>query len=293
MPIGIFNVNKPSGVSSRKVVDVVQRLVRPTKCGHAGTLDPLAAGVLVICVGPATRLIPYVQRMPKTYRATFLLGRSSPTDDTEGDVTLLERAREPSAADVNATLPRFMGQIEQRPPDFSAVKVAGERAYALARRSRPVDLAPRNVTIHQLALRRYAYPELELDIECSSGTYVRSLGRDLAAALGTGAVMSALQRTAIGGFRVENAVRADDINGDNLMQHLLPPLTAVADLPRITLDEEQLEDIRHGRPIELSQLASAGVEPPEAAALDNAGQLAAILRQKEAGHWWPKLNLID
>src|SRR5262249_43555691 len=156
----------------------------------------------VICVGQATRLIQYVQRLPKRYRATFLLGRHSETDDTEGEITLIEGAPQPARAEIEAALSKFIGDIEQRPPAHSAVKIAGRRAYKLARQGRAVEIAPRTVTIHSLNILRYDYPELELVVECGSGTYIRSLGRDLASALGTAAVMSALERTAVGGFRV-------------------------------------------------------------------------------------------
>lgn len=295
MHFGILNVNKLPGVSSRKVVDSVERHVRPTKCGHAGTLDPLASGVLVICVGPATRLVPYVQRMPKRYRATFLLGRTSPSDDMECDATPIEGAPEPTLAQINAVLPQFLGTIAQRPPAYSAVKVAGRRAYELARRGNAVELAPRAVIIHRLEVRRFVYPELELEIECGSGTYVRSLGRDLAATLGTAAVMSALERTAIGEFRVGNAVRLDELNIDNLVQYLLPPLTAVSGIPRITLNESQLKEIGHGRPIE-KPVATVPSEPKievEWAAVDGAGRLIAILYEKRPGQLWPALNFFQ
>jgi len=291
MHFGILNVNKPPGVSSRKVVDWVERCVGKAKCGHAGTLDPLASGVLVICVGPATRLISYVQQMPKTYRATFLLGRSSPTDDMEGEITLLEGAPQPTAAQLDAVLPQFLGTIAQTPPTFSAVKVAGRRSYALARRGEAVELAPRSVTIHRLEVRRFEYPELELDIECSSGTYVRSIGRDLAQALGTVAVMSALERTAIGAYRVADAIRVDDLSADNLSQNLLAAVTAVAELPKIEFNHLEIEEIRNGRPVGVSTDGGDLVaEQVEVAAVGPEDQLVAIVRQKKAGQWWPVLN---
>src|SRR5688572_23208926 len=137
---GILNINKPSGITSRDAVNRVERLTRPVRCGHAGTLDPLASGVLVICVGSATRLVQYVQRMPKRYRATFLLGCQSPTDDVEGEITQFEAANQPTRMQIEAALPSFLGEILQRPPDHSAVKVAGRRAYSLARKGKPVDL---------------------------------------------------------------------------------------------------------------------------------------------------------
>ena len=191
---GLLNINKPSGITSRRVVDRVARLVKPLKAGHAGTLDPLASGVLVVCVGQATRLIEYVQRMPKRYRATFLLGRSSPTEDVEGEVSELAGAPEPSRAQIEQAAQGMLGQLAQRPPAFSAIKVAGRRSYDLARAGQAVELEPRTITVYGIDLIAYRYPELELDIRCGSGTYVRTLGRELAERLGSCAVMS-LERT--------------------------------------------------------------------------------------------------
>lgn len=207
---------------------------------------------------------------------------------------MLAGAPEPARSMLEAALPQFLGDIQQRPPAHSAIKVAGRRAYKLARQGKAVDLAPRTVTIHRLAVRRYEYPELELDIECGSGTYVRALGRDLAAALGTAAVMSALARTAIGGFRVEDAIGPNDLTPDTLPQHLLPPLAAVADLPRVVLSDAQLVEIRHGRLIAMPTCGTGGGSlartSPEWAAVDAAGQLVAILRQKHVGGLWPERN---
>jgi tRNA pseudouridine55 synthase len=295
-----LNVDKPAGCTSRDVVSRIDRVTWPAKCGHAGTLDPLATGVLVVCVGQATRLIQYVQQLPKRYEATFLLGRRSPTDDVEGAVELLAGAAEPSREAVEAIIPRFLGAIEQRPPAHSAIKVGGQRAYELARRGKAVDLAARTVTIYRLDIRRYEYPELEMTVECGSGTYVRSLGRDLAAALGTAAVMSALVRTAIGEFRVEDGVRLDGLTAESLPQHLQPALAAVAKLQRIELSEGQLVEIRHGRPLQMPRPLGAvtGKSPPaeagspggEWAAIDASGQLVAILYEKISGELWPKMN---
>src|ERR1700675_4796880 len=144
---GLLNVNKPSGVTSRRVVDQVKRLVKPAKVGHAGTLDPLASGVLVIGIGQATRLVEYVQQMPKRYRATFLLGRSSDTEDSDGVVTTLPNAPQPSRAGIERALAGMTGEIEQRPPNYSALKISGRRAYALARAGETVDLSSRKIII--------------------------------------------------------------------------------------------------------------------------------------------------
>jgi tRNA pseudouridine55 synthase len=303
---GALNVHKPAGLTSRAVVDRVERLIRPVRAGHAGTLDPLATGVLVICVGQATRLIQYVQRMPKTYRGTFLLGRSSETDDVEGDVVPVANAPEPSRESLDNVLKQFIGDILQRPPAHSAIKLAGRRAYKLARRGIAVEIAPRTITIHSIAVRRYDYPQLELDIECGSGTYVRSLGRDLGAALGTAAVMSALERTAIGRFRIQDAIALDDLTAETLSQHLQPALTVVEDLPRVALSEAQLLEIRNGRPILTSWLASEpspsgrgqvardsprrGEGAVELAAVNATGHLVALLHEKQPGELWPLMN---
>ena len=194
-PCGLLNLSKPAEMSSRQAVNLVERLTRPVRAGHAGTLDPLATGVLVVCVGAATRLIGYVQRMPKRYQGTFLLGRQSPTEDIEGDVIELADAPIPTREQVVAVAARFIGRIDQRPPAFSAVKVAGRRAYELARQGRQPEWLPRPVVIHSIEVAAYQYPELILDVACGGGTYIRSLGRDLAESLGTAAVMSALVRT--------------------------------------------------------------------------------------------------
>jgi len=287
---GILSINKPSGCSSRRVVDQIERILRPAKVGHAGTLDPLATGVLVICVGQATRLITHVQRMPKTYHATFLLGHRSKTDDTEGELEILADAPIPTRDAIENTLPQFMGDIEQVPPAHSAIKIDGRRAYRLARAGKAPQLAPRVVQIHSLSVRCYDYPNLELDIECGSGTYVRALGRDLGAALGTAAVMSALERTAIGAFRVENALALSDVTPEFIEQHMQPALAAVANLPRFALTESQIIELHHGRPIDLATHSTEFDPTTEYAATDATGRLVALLHQKRLGEFWPITN---
>ncbi len=272
-PCGLLIVDKPPGVSSRKIVNDVQRLVRPVKVGHAGTLDPLATGVLVLCLGRATRLVPYVQQHPKEYEATFLLGCRSDTDDIEHEVTQLPDAPIPTEAEIQSILPNFVGEIQQRPPAFSAVKVKGKRAYRLARKGATVDLAPRPVTIHELKLVDYAYPRLVLGLRCGSGTYVRSVGRDLAASLGTAAVMSALRRTAIGAFRVDDACDASTLDEATLTARLLAPVQAVSQLPSLRVSPEQIRRLSNGLRIPRADQALTG----EVAALGADGRLVAIL----------------
>ncbi len=272
---GILNLNKPAGWTSRDAVNKVQPLVgRKTKIGHAGTLDPLARGVLVVPVGPATRLIEYVQQMPKTYRAEFCLGCTSDTEDSDGTVVELESPRVPEEDDIRNALPRFVGKILQRPPAYSALKVAGRRAYALARKGQAVELSPREVVVYRLELDDYAYPRLGLTIECGSGTYVRSLGRDLAESLGTGAVMTSLERTAIGPFRIEEAQDPNGLNRDNLSDALLPAAMAVSHLPTITLDDQAVRRIQNG----LTIRRPPEIDPQtETVAVDRDGRLIGIL----------------
>jgi tRNA pseudouridine55 synthase len=283
-------LNKPAGMSSRQAVNLVQRLSRPAKAGHAGTLDPLATGVLVVCVGGATRLIEFVQRMPKSYSGTFLLGRKSPTEDVEGEMVELPNAPVPMLEEITAAIPRFLGRIEQRPPVFSALKVKGRPAYKLARQGKQVELAARPIEIHRMTVKSYHYPELTLEIDCGSGTYVRSLGRDLAESLGTAAVMSALVRTRIGDFSIENALNPYDLSSDNLISHLQPPLRAVEYLPRAQLSEDETHRIRNGLTIESKPLA-ASQEYSEFAAIDPAGQLIGVLTPMSDGRWRTLRNL--
>lgn len=281
--IGLLNINKPTGWTSRDVVNRVQKLVRPAKAGHAGTLDPLATGVLVVAVGSATRLIEYVQAGRKKYRGTFLLGRVSDTEDVEGQVTLLDNPPIPTRAAIEHVLPQFIGELLQLPPQYSALKVQGQRAYDLARQGKVVELAPRPVTVYALSLVGYAYPEVVLGIECSSGTYVRSLGRDIAAALGTGAVMSGLVRTAIGPFPLSAACELDQLSPETIASQLLPVSLAVAHLPRVMLTSDDVVRAVQGKRLMLPP----EVVGEEIAAFDTSGHLIALLRRKELG-WHPE-----
>jgi len=289
---GLIVLNKPQGITSRQAVDVVKRLVRPAKTGHAGTLDPLATGVLVVCIGAATRLIEYVQRMPKRYRATFLLGQSSPTEDIEGEITFHHEAPQPPLAEIHRAASGLTGEIMQRPPAFSALKVQGRRAYDLARAGHDVDLQPRPVTIYRLDVLHYDFPELGVEIECSSGTYVRSLGRDLAESLGSHAVMSSLLRSAIGGFRVEEACPPEQLTRENLSDWLLPPERAVEALPAIRFDASEARRIAAGlsvvRDLEAGEAPAAGIEH---AAFGPDGRLLGIVAPISDGAWRAVRNM--
>lgn len=283
---GLLNINKPPGITSRDVVNRVGRALSGVKIGHAGTLDPLATGVLVVCLGPATRLVEYIQRMPKRYVGTFLLGRTSDTEDVEGNVTEIVDPPHPTLDQIELALPGFTGEIDQLPPAFSALKVGGRRAYDLARRGEQVDLKPRKVTIHEVSLKRYEYPEFELEIACGSGTYVRSLGRDIARSMGTEAVMSALQRIAIGEFRIAQACQIQQLTESSMADFLLPPSRAVAELPSLRLTSDEIRRISHGMTIENRWKSDV----KEIAGLDESDRLVAILTPRSGGSLRPLRN---
>lgn len=284
---GILNLAKPPGMTSRRALDVVGRLIRPNRAGHAGTLDPLATGVLVVCIGQATRLIEYVQQMPKTYEATFLLGRTSDTEDVEGTVVELVDPPVPTREQIDRSAAALVGEIMQRPPAFSALKVQGRRAYDLARAGEQVDLAPRPIQVYGIDVLAYDYPTLQVRIDCGSGTYVRSLGRDLAESLGNGAVMSALSRTAIGPFTLADACDPDTLrSADDVTARMFPPVKAVASKPTITIDETELRTLRFGQAIVRRDA------PPddEIVALDTTGKLVSLLKRIGPELWTPSRN---
>ncbi|MFO0947061.1 MAG: tRNA pseudouridine(55) synthase TruB [Planctomycetota bacterium] len=246
---GFFlNVNKPTGTTSRDVVDVVVRAARTRRVGHAGTLDPLASGVLVIAVEKATRLIEYVQQQTKTYEAEFQLGVTSETDDSESELMQVEGNTPPTKREILDAFPPFLGTIEQRPPSYSAVKVAGQRAYRLARKGKEVVIAARPVVIHRLELLSYEYPRLSLRVVCGSGTYIRSLARDLGEKLGTGGVMTALRRTAVGVFHSEDSISLEELGRPGWRERARPYGDALVDLDRVEVNEEEAKLFRTGRP---------------------------------------------
>ena len=261
---GVLNLDKPADITSRDVVNSVQRIVRPAKVGHAGTLDPMATGVLLVCVGGATRLISLLQQSTKTYLAEFTLGQTSDTDDSTGTVT-------DGPADQNAVseeelkkaLQLFVGHIEQVPPAYSAVKVRGQRAYTKARRGEDVVLKAKTVTVHRIVLLSFEWPHMTVEIECGSGTYIRSIARDLGQQLGCGALMSRLQRTRIGEFGLETAATPDSLSADNLADLLVDPLRIVAHLPQYRCDGNDEQDLRRGRSLKLDMTRLHNAENDE------------------------------
>lgn len=288
---GLLNLLKPAGVTSRDVVNTVQRLVRPEKVGHAGTLDPLATGVLLVCIGPATRLVDSLHALRKSYAATFLLGRSSESADIDELVTERPELPVPTRDALDAALSQFVGRILQTPPIYSAVKLDGRRAYARARRGETVELQPRPIDVFALEITRFEFPILELEITCGSGCYVRSLGRDLARAVGSDAVMSQLERTAIGPFTVRDAIRPEELRRDNLESYLRSAVEALPGCPRRVCDEADLSRLRHGLGLDAGNVTPTA--NAMAAAVDAAGQLAALLVATENRMWQPTRVFLD
>ncbi len=240
---GIIVLDKPTGPTSRELVDRVAELLPRVKVGHAGTLDPLAGGILIVCVGVATRLIEIIQDLGKSYRTVIRLGARSDTQDALGTIVLEESARVPTFAEVREALSKLVGRVVQTPPDYSAVKIKGRRAYDLARAGQSVDIAPRLVQIDRIEAIGYSWPHLELEIDCSKGTYIRSIARDLGEALGCGGLVEALDRTRIGQFTKEQASDPRELSRANIAAVIRPPLEAVAHLRRLLIDDAQIEAV--------------------------------------------------
>jgi tRNA pseudouridine55 synthase len=254
---GVLVVAKPAGPTSHDVVALVRRLSGTRRIGHGGTLDPFASGVLPLFLGVATRLVEYHLADTKSYRATVCFGASSSTDDLEGELVPVEGQPIVRAA-VEAALAGFRGEIEQRPPAYSAVKVAGRRAYALARAGTAVELAPRRVRIDRLAIASWdetdpARPVAVLEVTCSAGTYVRSLARDLGATVGSGAYLGALVRTASGPFGLADAVPLDDVRAaaasgaESIRAMLRPPDAGLDAMPEATLAADDVVAVSRGQ----------------------------------------------
>lgn len=278
-PFGFLNLNKPLGVTSHDAVDQARRAARASgfrslKVGHAGTLDPLATGVLVLCIGSATRLSEYVMGADKRYRAVVHLGTETDTYDAEGVIVRQQDVSGVTRAQIEAALPAFTGEILQVPPMFSAVKQQGKKLYDLARRGEVVERQPRPVCIDELVIEAWEAPLLTLDIRCSSGTYIRSLAHDLGEALGVGGSLAGLTRTASGSFRIEDAHDPDALFSGDWQAHLIPVSSALAGWERLTLDAASAEALAHGRSI----LRDEGDQRRAALAYDKRGELIAVVR---------------
>jgi tRNA pseudouridine55 synthase len=241
------------------VVARVRRLAGQTRVGHAGTLDPLAEGVLPVLLGRATRLADWIQAGEKTYRAVVCLGASTETDDAEGSVVSSAAVPALSEARLREALGGFEGEILQTPPSYSALKVGGRRAYAVARAGGEVDLAPRSVTIHELRLVDWSATELTLEVICSKGTYIRALARDIAAALGTVGHLGALTRTRVGPFSLDESNTLEQLAERGVDTLLLPASRAIPDAPRYATRNGEAARLLNGQPIAADGLRADAV----------------------------------
>jgi tRNA pseudouridine55 synthase len=260
---GWLILDKPAGISSAQAVGKVRWLYNAMKAGHAGTLDPLATGILPIALGEATKTVPFIQDGKKRYRFTLVWGTSTTTDDTEGETVATSDVR-PSADQVHAALPRFTGDILQRPPAFSAIKIDGERAYARARAGETVEMIARPVHVESLALLDHGPVQSTLELQCGAGTYVRSIARDLAEALGSRGHVGTLRRTAVGDFDERGAVTLDALEAaTDRAALLLPAAAALHHIPEIRLTADEAALVRNGNPV-LLRGRGAPVSLPEA-----------------------------
>ncbi|WP_374621530.1 tRNA pseudouridine(55) synthase TruB [Devosia sp.] len=281
---GWLVLDKPYDMTSTQAVGKVRWLFGAKKAGHAGTLDPLATGLLPIALGEATKTVPVVQDGRKVYRFTIRWGEETTTDDAEGEVCARSDHR-PDAAAVAAQLPAFTGEILQTPPAFSAIKVDGERAYDLARAGETVVLAPRPVHIDRLMLLQHGTAESRFEMACEKGTYVRALARDLARALGTRGHVVALHRAGVGPFDDSDAVSLAELEASLERDRLLLPIAAgLGELPEVRLSPAQATTLRFGNPVLL-----VGAAAPLAleAAWASSGGLPVALGRVERGQFVP------
>lgn len=256
-------LNKPVGVSSAKAVAIVRRFFGGVKTGHAGTLDPLACGVLPIAIGEATKTISYVMTAQKSYRFTLKWGAETQTDDAEGEVTRTSDLR-PSFEDIQAVLPRFTGLIEQVPPVFSAVKIKGRRAYDLARdnqrsdtQNKTIEMPSRQVMINRLELTAHEKAHTTFSVQCAKGTYIRSLARDIGRALGSAAHVVFLERRSVGRFHIDEAISLDQfeqkVYGAHAHDFIIPVMTVLDDIPALAITEQEAKKLRFGQRMVLDQ----------------------------------------
>lgn len=286
---GVLIVDKPVGMTSHDVVQFVRRGTGIKRAGHTGTLDPRASGVLVVLVGPAVRLSEFVSASNKRYQAIIKFGVTTSTFDSEGEVTS-RRPVDISYEELEQAMEGFIGEVEQTPPIYSAIKIQGKRAYEFAREGKEVEMEPRTVTVHSLELLDWDPPEAVIDIQCSSGTYVRSFASDLGEKLGSGATLIGLRRTINGQFSLRDAVsmrRLEEAfeNGD-WYRYLLPAADALSDWHTIVLEPEQIDEVSHGHRVPAEPDMEEGLM---ARAIGEDGELVALMEyDAQTQEWQPR-----
>lgn len=285
---GIFNINKPSGLTSHDVVNRVRQLVGTRKVGHAGTLDPMATGVLLVCVGQATRLIEYIMAGSKTYRATIRFGLTTDTYDKDGQVIANADPSALTKETVTQALSKFVGEIDQTPPPFSAIKKEGVPLYKLARKGIMIQARPRRIRIEAINPIQWQLPEVVVDVICQTGTYIRSLAHDAGQMLGVGAYLTGLIRLASGNWSLDNAISLEVLEQavvENRLQSVLHAQEeAVVDMPGVQLSPAQARAVRFGQSIDA--VSTWNTSP--VAGFDPSGKLVAILSTEQAGFLKPK-----
>ena len=277
---GLLLVDKPAGVTSHDVVDVARRSLRTRRIGHAGTLDPFATGLLVLLVGHATRLLPYLNGEPKVYQASIAFGAETDTDDVTGSVTRTTEL--PDVARVRDAMQSLTGEIDQTPPAYSAKQVEGRRAYAAARRGESLALAPVRVVVHRWDVRELSSQRLDAEITCGGGTYIRALARDLGRLSGSAAHLSGLRRTRSGPFDLASAVTVETLRAGSATT--LPALAGVPNLVTVSLTATEAAHVRQGRTI------PASGDEHTAALVDAAGILVAVA-ERASSSWQPRVVL--
>ena len=288
MILGTLLVDKPIGPTSHDIVDVIRRGTGLRRVGHAGTLDPLASGLLVICLGSATRLSEYLLAKDKRYTARVRFGQSTNTYDAAGRIMENQHGL-PAQAEVEAALEHFRGDYLQRPPNFSAIRRGGERSYDRARRGEEFDLEPRTVQIYKLEMSTWEPPFCDLEVHCSAGTYIRSLAHDMGQALGCGAHLAGLRRIASGNFKIDQAVTLETLQGAFIRRdwkkYVLAPDVGLNDWPVINIPAELVKGVQNGNPIPLKD------DDPTvdwARGYTPAGEFIAVLRADyDTGIWQP------
>jgi tRNA pseudouridine55 synthase len=296
---GVLVIDKPAGMTSHDVVNAVRRLAGMRRVGHTGTLDPIATGVLVLLLGPATRLAQFASGATKRYRALIRLGVSTTTYDAAGE-PLERHAVDVDLDRLETALAAFRGEIEQVPPMYSAIKVKGRKLYELARQGKTVPRPPRAVTFYAIDILNWQSPDLTLDVTCSAGTYIRSLAHDLGQELGCGAHLAALRRTASGPFDLSTSHTLDALqtlrDQNRLSEALLPPYAALGSMPCVTITEDEEQALRHGRRLTLeqqrwSQQDQAHDVGDVVQARNARDHLVAVMITLEDDHYQPKVVL--
>jgi tRNA pseudouridine55 synthase len=289
---GVLVVDKPVGMTSHDVVQAIRNGTGLRRAGHTGTLDPRASGVLVILVGPAVRLSEYVSASDKRYQAIIRLGSTTDTFDAEGKFTRNNVPVNVTETQFEEVLKTFIGEIEQTPPPYSAVKVQGRKAYEMARQGEEVELAPRKIQVHHLEVLEWAPPEAVVDVHCSSGTYVRSLANDLGEKLGCGAYLVGLRRTKSGRFSLRDATPLrklqEAFTAGNWYQYLIPAAEALGDWPAVELSPDEVEAVRHGHRVKVKE----GTTETKVRGVSTQGELVALMEiataEDGSSEWQPK-----